>query len=129
MREYIDQLVGTAEQILRENQRLQKEVNQLTEHFLVYEKRLLMDSKTNRPLYKDSHTSYQPPSWDHFKKAPRTQSQRERSGKKPGGQAGHPGHTLNPVANPQIISTHSLNQCPDCHYSLRACMKSQRSVA
>lgn len=41
---------------------------------------------------KDSHNSGLPPSSDRFARRPR--SGRERSGKRPGEQAGHQGHSL-----------------------------------
>src|SRR5213593_1497027 len=43
-------------------------------------------------LKKDSHNSHLPPSSDRFHRQPK--SLRKSSGKKPGGQAGHPGSTL-----------------------------------
>src|SRR5207244_12530979 len=51
-----------------------------------------------------SHNSHQPPASDGFKKQPR--SLRERSGKSPGGQRGHIGHTLTLTDNPDEVLLH-----------------------
>jgi transposase len=53
-------------------------------------------------LKKDSSTSSKPPSTDGIKKL-KTVSTREKSGKKVGGQPGHPGHTLKQFSNPTAI--------------------------
>lgn len=53
-------------------------------------------------LRKDSSNSSKPPSSDGLKKS-KTLSTREKSGKKPGGQAGHTGHTLKLFPNPTKI--------------------------
>ncbi|MFN9917572.1 MAG: hypothetical protein ACK53L_33615, partial [Pirellulaceae bacterium] len=55
MRDYIHELVGTAEEIFRENCILQKQVNRLTEQLQIYQKRLLRDSTVKPPLVKNSH--------------------------------------------------------------------------
>lgn len=36
---------------------------------------------------------------------------RKKTGRKPGGQPGHPGHTLEPVKNPDQEEVHGLQQC------------------
>jgi transposase len=64
-------------------------------------------------LRKDSHNSGKPPSSDGLGK--KTKSLREASGKKPGGQPGHKGHTLKQVAHPTQIITHALPEhCEGC---------------
>jgi uncharacterized coiled-coil protein SlyX len=53
-------------------------------------------------LSKDSSNSSKPPSTDGFRKA-KTSSLRQSSGKKPGGQLGHTGHTVVLFPNPAKI--------------------------
>jgi len=62
---------------------------------------------------KNSKNSSKPPSSD-FPKLPKTQSLRESSGKKPGGQSGHEGTTLRMVTIPDIIETHCPSFCTCC---------------
>lgn len=61
---------------------------------------------------KDSHNSSLPPSSDRF--IPRTKSLRQKSGKKPGGQKGHPGHHLMRVELPDEIVVHPVEHCGSC---------------
>jgi transposase len=68
-------------------------------------------------LAKDSHNSSTPPSRDPLgRKRPR--SQRKRSGKKPGGQLGHPGETLRLVAVPEEVVEHRPAVCVSCQAPL-----------
>ena len=69
-------------------------------------------------LSKNSSNSSKPPSSDGLKKPPKTTSQRGKSGKKPGGQNGHKGTTLNQVANPDHVVTHSPESCHGCGHNL-----------
>ncbi len=72
-------------------------------------------------LNQDSHNSHQPPARDQLgKKRKRTKSLRGRSGKKPGGQRGHPGTTRQIVAHPDHIVEHRPERCEHCGTPLTA---------
>lgn len=67
-------------------------------------------------LAKDSHNSGKPPSSDGLtRQLPRTRSLRRKSGKKPGGQLGHPGETLHLVDAPDTLLKHRPTICAACH--------------
>ncbi len=114
------------QQLQRENAELEKERVNLKKDKAELEKEKVELEKENEELKnqinslreqlkKDSHNSSKPPSSDGFKKL---KSLRESSGKKPGGQPGHIGYTLEMVENPDDITVYEINKCEKCGYSL-----------
>ena len=72
-----------------------------------------------RRLGLDSSNSGKPPSSDGLaKKPPRVRSLRERSGRKSGGQTGHPGATRQPSPTPDEVVDHYPPACADCGEAL-----------
>ena len=76
-----------------------------------------------RRLGLNSGNSGKPPSSDGLKKQPvRVNSLRERSGKKTGGQKGHPGKTLSRTETPDAMIDHFPDTCAGCGGPLNAAM-------
>lgn len=69
-------------------------------------------------LAKNSGNSGKPPSSDGLKKKPAPKSLREKGQRKPGGQPGHQGHTLEMVNEPEYVEVHRLVNCPHCQHDL-----------
>jgi transposase len=81
------------------------------------------NAELERQLGLNSGNSGKPPSSDGLKKKPaRVSSLRERSGKKPGGQKGHPGKTLSRVETPDDTIDHFPETCSGCGASLTGAM-------
>jgi transposase len=71
----------------------------------------------------NSGNSGKPPSSDGLKKKPaRVVSLRERTGKKTGGQSGHPGKTLSRVETPDATVDHFPEVCAGCGAALSEAM-------
>ncbi len=75
--------------------------------------------KLEDQVSKQSRNSSKPPSSDGLSK-PKTRSLRQAKGRKPGGQEGHPGHTLEMSEHADHITIHELSQCPHCASDLSA---------
>ena len=91
----------------QENATLRDQVAVLSERINVLEAKLA----------KDSHNSHLPPSSDRFHRQPK--SLRKKSGKKPGGQPGHPGSTLQLSPTPDQVIVHTVERCQHCQRDLR----------
>ena len=79
-------------------------------------------AELDRRLGVNSSNSGKPPSSDGLKKPPRVSSLREPSGKKTGGQKGHPGETLCRVEKPDATMDHYPETCAACGEPLTAAM-------
>jgi transposase len=71
-------------------------------------------AELERRLGLNSSNSGKPPSSDGLKKPPRTSSLRQPSGKKTGGQKGHPGETLRRSETPDAVIDHYPPGCAAC---------------
>ena len=78
-------------------------------------------AELERRLGLNSGNSSKPPSSDGLKKPVRVSSLRERSGKKTGGQNGHPGETLRRSETPDATIDHFPQTCAGCGEALSAC--------
>ena len=105
-----DAVVALVEQLQATQAELRQQVQLLTARVAELEMR----------LNKDSHNSHQPPSSDGPAKLPPRRSRRKRSGKKSGGQPGHPGATLLQVKHPDKVVTHTASACGQCGAALEA---------
>jgi transposase len=81
-------------------------------------------AELERRLGLNSSNSGKPPSSDGLRKPARVSSLRERSGKKSGGQQGHPGETLRRREVPDAVIDHYPPICATCGAPLTAAMAS-----
>jgi transposase len=71
-------------------------------------------AELRRQLGQDSRNSSRPPSSDSPFTKPAPKSLRRKSGRRPGGQPGHPGSTLALVDNPNKRQRHEPGPCSGC---------------
>jgi len=72
-------------------------------------------AELERRLNMNGQNSSRPPSTGGFK---RPQKERKKTGKRPGGQKGHEGRTIEWCETPDIIQTHRADVCEECGASL-----------
>ncbi len=88
---------------------LQEMIKQLTEQV----------KKLQEQVARNSQNSSLPPSSDRFARQKNPRSLRAKSGKKPGGQTGHQGHTLTMSAEPtEVIPLAPVTHCQHCQADL-----------
>jgi transposase len=109
----------------RENERLRNELEKLSQRVSEQDRQIIDLGKQNADLERklglklqNSTTSSKPPSSDGLagKQRPRCVSQRKKSGRKPGGQPGHPGHhrcLFPPKRVDEVVSIYPA-QCGHC---------------
>src|SRR5659263_262813 len=91
---------------------IEKQASQSAEH---EERVRVLEARLNQ----NSQNSSKPPSSDVFcNEKPKVKSHRTSSGKKPGGQKGHSGKTLEMTSNPDYIIIYSPHCCENCGYNL-----------
>lgn len=104
------------------------EVKRLTEQFeqvtaeleqLRKENAILKSRIRDLEVKKTSQNSSVPPAKDE-NRPKKTKSLRAKSGRKPGGQPGHEGHTLEMVQHPNEIIGHHSSECRRCGKKLAA---------
>src|SRR5437660_12408321 len=114
MKEIIEELRAENAQLREQNGQLRAENQQLREQMEQVGTRL---HELLGRVAKDSSNSSKPPSTDGYAK--KTRSLRRKSGKKPGGQAGHPGCTRSLVENPDEIVVLPPKLCEGCQTGLQ----------
>jgi len=91
---------------------IEKQASQSAEH---EERVRVLEARLNQ----NSQNSSKPPSSDAFcNEKPKVKSRRSSNGKKPGGQKGHSGKTLEMTSNPDYIIIHSPLCCENCGHNL-----------
>ncbi len=116
-------LQGEVKELREENKKLCAENKKLStenKKLSTENKKLQAENKDLRgKLAKNSQNSSKPPSSDGYQK-PQPKSLRNKSGKKTGGQQGHPGTRMQVVEHPDHIVPHTVNECQRCGRSLKS---------
>ena len=114
MKGIIEELQAENVQLREQNAQLTAENHQLREQVEQLGMRL---HELEGRVAKDSHNSSKPPSTDGY--ARKTRSLRQKSGKKAGGQEGHPGSRLHLVETPDEIIVLRPEKCAHCQANLQ----------
>lgn len=110
----LTQVMSVIKELTNEIKGLNSQVEKLSKENKALSGRVKsLESQVN----KNSNNSSKPPSSDGLKK--KTKSLRIKSNKKPGGQEGHDGKTLELSENPDEIIIHTVDKCDICGESLQ----------
>lgn len=107
----VTQLQASLEGLAAENKQMRRERDQAVEEQERLRQRV---QEVERQVGLNSHNSSRPPSSDGLRKTPVCKNLREKTERRPGGQLGHPGHTLKMSTAPDTIVVHSVQQCANC---------------
>lgn len=109
--------------------RLEKQIQEQSQQIQKQSQRI---HELEARLSKNSSNSSKPPGSDGPKKPIKTKSQRGKSGKKPGGQNGRIGKTLEQIKTPDHIVIHIPDSCEGCKFDLSSveglCSDEKRQV-
>lgn len=110
----LTQVMSVIKELTNEIKGLNSQVEKLSKENKALGERV---QSLEKQTQKNSNNSSKPPSTDGFKK--KTKTLRTKSGKKPGGQEGHDGKTLELTENPDEIIVHTVDKCDICGESLQ----------
>lgn len=115
----MDELRRENERLRQENQELRELLKQVTERLIAAEEKI---KQLSQQLKQNSRNSNWPASRDKSRRRPKAKSLRPKTERKAGGQAGHPGHTLEFNPEPDVIEKHRPAHCEHCQTPLAADM-------
>jgi len=131
-----EEIKSLREQLAQRDELIEQQQALLTEQNALMQQHAEQMSSLNEQLKtlqdrlaKDSHNSHLPPSSDRFVRKPK--SLRQKSQKKTGGQAGHPGASLQFSSTPDEIIVQPVERCEVCQHDLHAvptCGRERRQV-
>jgi len=107
----------------QENEQLKQRIEELEEALQAAQQQI---AELTALLKQNSRNSHWPSSRDKSRQKKRTKSLRRKSEKKPGGQKGHPGHTLQMSDTPDVVTVHRPHMCQHCQQPFA---DEQRAVA
>lgn len=117
MRRENDRLKQENQELRQENQELREFLRQVTERLIAAEETI---KQLSAQLGQNSRNSNWPSSRDKNRQKSKTKSLRPKTERKPGGQAGHQGHTLAFNPEPDVLEKHRPVQCAHCQKPLAA---------
>ncbi len=116
LRAFLDRLLAQVARLTARIQQLNAALAERDQSIAELEKRV---TELETQLKIDSQSSSLPPSKDLKRSTSKpSTSLRESTGRKPGGQPGHPGAKLKMVETPDLVQTLRPQACGDCGASL-----------